>query len=328
MTPCGSRRCRRAAPLRRSRRGSTSPSRPARSRWRSGCLWLASHAPHWTLVVAAAFVFSFANNTIFSLLHECVHGVFHPRRRINEAAGVLFAAFFPTAFTIQRISHFGHHRRNRTDLELYDYYLPHQSRWLKTYWIYCLLTGFYWAIIPVAGFLYLVCPFAFRSRGFQNGPAQVVGLPRIRPRHRRTSRSRGCGRRRCSRSRLQALLWWSLALDWTGWLACYWAFGLNWSSLQYTDHAWSPRDVHEGAWNLRFWPLTQAIFLNYNLHLVHHRRPDIPWLHLPRFVRRDDPNPSFWSIYWPLWAGAQPAPPGPGPAPLPHAAVQARGASR
>ena len=43
--------------------------------------------------------------------------------------------------------------------------------------------------------------------------------------------------------------------------------------------------MHEGAWNLRFWPLTQAIFLNYNLHLVHHRRPDIPWLHLPRYVR-------------------------------------------
>jgi fatty acid desaturase len=230
---------------------------------------------------------------------------------------VLFAGFFPTAFTIQRISHFGHHRRNRTDFELYDYYLPHQSRWLKTYWIYCLLTGFYWAIIPVAGFVYLVCPFAFRSRKFQNGPAKWWGfgefvrdianepIARVWPQAVFTFA-------------LQALLWWSLALDWTGWLACYWAFGLNWSSLQYTDH----------AWNLRFWPPTQAVFLNYNLHLVHHRRPDIPWLHLPRFVRREDPNPSFWSIYWPLWAGARPAPPGPGPAPLPPAAIPARGGSR
>ena len=92
-----------------------------------GALWSASHAPHWWMVVAAAIVFSFANNTIFSLLHECVHGMFHPRRRINDAAGVLFAAFFPTAFTIQRVSHFGHHRRNRTDLELYDYCLLYTS---------------------------------------------------------------------------------------------------------------------------------------------------------------------------------------------------------
>jgi len=286
-----------------------------------GCLWLASHAPHWSAVVAAAFVFSFVNNTIFSLLHECVHGTFHPRRRINDAAGVLFAAFFPTSFTIQRVSHFGHHRRNRTDLELYDYYLPHQSRWLKTYWIYCLLTGFYWAIIPVAGLIYLTCPFMLRSRWFQDGPGTWWGfrefvrdianepIERVWPQVLFTFA-------------FQAFLWWSLALDWVSWLACYWAFGVNWSSLQYADHAWSPRDVHEGAWNLRFWPLTQVIFLNYNLHLVHHRQPHIPWLDLPRFVRTSDPNPTFWSIYLPLWAGAQPAPPGPGPAPLPPAAVQ------
>jgi fatty acid desaturase len=107
----------------------------------------------------------------------------------------------------------------------------------------------------------------------------------------------------------QLALWYLLDLNWVGWLACYWAFGVNWSSLQYTDHAWSPRDVHEGAWNLRFWPITQAIFLNYNLHLVHHRQPDIPWVHLPRFVRAGDPRPSFWTIYGSLWWGARPAPP-------------------
>jgi fatty acid desaturase len=283
------------------------------------CLWLASHA-RWQVVLTAAFVFSFANNTLFSLLHECVHGVFHPRRLCNEAAGVGLAAFFPTAFTLQRISHFGHHRRNRSDLELYDYYLPHQSRWLKTYWIYCLLTGFYWAIIPVAGLVYLACPFAFRSRRFQDGPANWWGfrefvrdiaaepIARLWPEALLTFG-------------LQTLLWLGLDLSWGGWLACYWAFGLNWSSLQYADHAWSPRDVREGAWNLRFWPLTQALFLNYNLHLVHHRRPEIPWIHLPWFVARTDPSPSFWSIYASLWAGARPAPPGRGPLPVPHLRV-------
>ena len=100
----------------------------------------------------------------------------HPNRRINDGAGVLFAAFFPTSFSIQRISHFGHHRRNRTDQELYDYVLPHQSWWLKTYWIYCLLTGFYWAIIPFACLVYAVCPIAFRSRWFQSGPARLWGF--------------------------------------------------------------------------------------------------------------------------------------------------------
>jgi fatty acid desaturase len=275
----------------------------------------ASQASHWMVVAAAAMVFSFANNTIFSLMHECVHGVFHPNRRVNEFAGVIFAAFFPTAFEIQRISHFGHHRRNRSDAELYDYYLPHESRWLKTYWVYCLLTGFYWSIIPVAVLIYLLAPWVFRSRVFRDGPARLWGFSEF---------VRDISDAPVSTIWPQALFtavfqitaWVALDLDWVGWLACYWAFGVNWSSVQYSDHAWSPRDTHEGAWNLRFWPVTQAIFLNYNLHLVHHRRPGIPWNQLPSHVRLDDPSPSFWTIYWRLWLGPKKAPDGPGPIPL------------
>lgn len=290
------------------------------------CLWTASHASSWVVVAGAAAAFAAANNTVFCCLHECVHYGFHPSRRINDGAGIVFAAFFPTAFTIQRVSHFGHHRRNRTDLELYDYYLPHQSRWLKTYWIYCLLTGFYWAIIPVAGLVHLLCPVAFRSRWFQRGPARWWGFEEF---------VRDIAEQPISRVWAQALftvcvqasMWLLLDLGGTRWLACYWTFGLVWSSLQYTDHAWSPRDVYEGAWNLRVGPVTQTIFLNYNLHLAHHRRPDIPWIHLPRFVKPQDPAPSFWSIYGPLWRGAAPAPPGDGPPPLP-AGVFRRSAPR
>jgi fatty acid desaturase len=285
------------------------------------CLWAASHASHWTVLAGAAVGFAVANNTVFCLLHECVHYGFHPSRRVNDRAGVFFAAFFPTAFAIQRVSHFGHHRRNRTDLELYDYYLPHQSRWLKTYWIYCLLTGFYWAIIPVAGAVYLLCPFAFRSRFFLRGPARWWGFEEF---------VRDIAEQPISRVWREALftlvvqvsLWTALGPGRAGALACYWTFGIVWSSVQYTDHAWSPRDVYEGAWNLRVGRLVQTVFLNYNLHLAHHRRPDVPWIHLPLFVKPSDPAPSFASIYWPLWRGAAPAPPGDGPPPLPSSAFR------
>ena len=274
-----------------------------------GALWVASHAANGWIIALAAFAFSFTNNTIFSLHHEAVHGSFHPERRINEAAGRLFAAFFPTIFSIQRISHFGHHARNRSDEELYDCYLPHQSWALKTYWIYCLLTGFYWAIIPFAGLLYVVCPWAFRTRWFIEGPARFwgfepfvadIGRAPILPIWLEGVFSLS----------VQVLIVVLLDLNLFGWLACYWAFGLNWSSVQYTDHAGSPRDAIEGAWNLRFWPITQAFFLNYNLHLVHHRDPTIPWRDLPKNVRSDDPQPGFWPIYLRLWLGARPAPEG------------------
>ena len=63
------------------------------------CLWFASHAHAWWWMLAAAVVFSYTNNTLFSLHHEAVHGVFNPNRRINHAAGVLLAGFFPTIFS-------------------------------------------------------------------------------------------------------------------------------------------------------------------------------------------------------------------------------------
>ncbi|HSH74611.1 MAG TPA: fatty acid desaturase [Longimicrobiales bacterium] len=290
-------------------------------------LWTASHASHWGVVVAAAVGFSLVNNTNFSLLHEAVHGMLHERRWVNESAGRLLAGMFPTSFSIQRASHFGHHRRNRTDLEMYDYYLPHQSRWLKTYWIYCLLTGFYWAIIPVACVVYLLNPWAFGSRWFVNGPARWWGFESFVEDINRQPRAR-VWLELVGTALVQLTLWLTLDLTLVGWLACYWAFGLNWSSLQYVDHAWSERDVREGAWNLKVSPLGRLFFLNYHFHLVHHRAPNIPWLYLPRFVRPEDPNPSFWKIYFSLWGGARPAPPGPGPEPLTGGFGRRDGASR
>lgn len=280
-----------------------------------GCLWLAAHGGAWWITALAAIAFSFTDNTIFALHHEAVHGIFHADRRINEAAGMLCAAFFPTIFAVQRVSHLGHHRRNRTDDELYDYHLPHQSWWVKTYWIYCLLLGFYWSIIPVAMLVYVLWPWSFRSRWFQDGPARwwgfrpfvrdIAALP-IAPVWRQGLFSLA----------VQVAIFVVLDLDAVSWLVCWWAFGINWSSVQYTDHAGSPRDVIEGAWNLRFTALSQALFLNYNLHLAHHRRPQVPWIHLPAEVRPSDPRPWFWAIWARLWLGSRPAPAGPGPQPL------------
>lgn len=278
-------------------------------------LWSAARAPWWGLALVA-LVFSFCNNTLFALLHEAVHGNFSPDRRINTAAGWVLGAMFPTSFTVQRVSHLGHHRRNRTDAELYDYVLPGQSRWLKTYWIYCLLVGSYWAIIPLAGLVYLLCPWAFRSRAFLQGPARWWGFEAFV-----ADIARQPVRRVWSEYvftfAFQAALFQALGLTWQAWLVCWWAFGINWCSVQYTDHAWSRRDVIEGAWNLRRWRLTEALFLYYNLHLAHHREPHLPWTALPSRVRPEDAAPTFWSIYSRLWLGPRPAPPGPGPSPLP-----------
>jgi fatty acid desaturase len=100
----------------------------------------------------------------------------------------------------------------------------------------------------------------------------------------------------------------SLDLTLLGWTSCYGAFALNWCALQYTDHAWAPRDLRHGAWNLKVNRVVQYLFLNYHHHLAHHENPKVPWVHLHRFVDFSKPRPSFLRIYLSLWKGPRPIP--------------------
>ena len=273
-----------------------------------GLLWLGSHAA-WPVRLLAAWAFALAHHLPFSLLHEAVHDVFSTNRRRNDLFGTLCAAVFPTSYTMQKVAHLGHHRRNRTDAELYDYYLPHQSRGLRNFWLYAgNLFGLYWFCIPASVLVFLFTPWLYTSPRFIEGPARQLGFePYVR------DIAANSPRRIWLECLLalayQAAVWWLLDLNWQGWLLCHWAFALHWSALQYVDHAWSPRDVVEGAWNLKVSPLARALSLNYHFHLAHHRQPRVPWVHLPQLAREGDPYPSFWRIYFSLWGGTRPAPP-------------------
>ena len=276
----------------------------------AGCLYVASHISSWVAMIAAAIAFSFINNTIFSLMHEAVHGVFHPNAAINEAAGRIAAALFPTAFSLQRTFHLAHHRNNRSDCERFDYYGPRESRLLKFAQWYCILTGLYWAASPVFCVIYAltvgIVPWtkllAPDNRFGQQTSAEPF-LESLRSVPAMTARLDVA-----LSAAIQAAMIYLLGLSLAGWALCYACFAVNWSSLQYTDHAFSALDRQEGAWNLRVNPLVRLIFLNYHHHLAHHREPGIPWTELPRLVRPEDPSPTFWSIYLKMWAGPRPLP--------------------
>lgn len=266
-------------------------------------LWLASHAETWWVTALAAVAFSFVANTIFSLLHESVHGHFHTARAVNEGFGIVSAAYFPTSLLFQRVVHFGHHRRNRTDHELFDYYQPGvASRFTTLFRLYCLLTGFFWMSAPLGCALYLFAEPFFRSRVFREVISRWYGFePMVAD----------LSRAPATRVRLeiaftvlfQAALAFGLDLSLAGWAACYGAFALNWCALQYTDHAWTVRDIRNGASNLRVNRVVQWIFLNYHHHLAHHQNPNVPWIHLHGLVDYSQPRPSFLMVYLSLWRG-------------------------
>ncbi len=274
----------------------------------AGCLWLASHAESTAVRLLAAGAFSYVNNTVFSLLHEATHGVLHPSRRLNDGLGRLAAAFFPTSYTLQRTFHLTHHRHNRTEREQFDYLRPGDNRFLKSAQWYSILTGLYWAFVPVGCVAFALVPGLLRRLqgtgtryGAQTGAESYLGRLEDAP---------------GGTIRLEALftlgvqagLWWGLGLTLEGWALCYAAFAVNWSSLQYADHAWSPLDVREGAWDLRVAAPVRWLFLNYHYHRAHHRHPRVPWLHLGRYVDESVPRPSFARIWLSMWRGPRPLP--------------------
>lgn len=274
----------------------------------AGCLWLASHAETLVTRLLAAVAFSYVNNTVFSLLHEATHGVLHTSRRTNDWLGRLAAAFFPTSYTLQRTFHLTHHRHNRTVLEQFDYLRPGDNRFLKHAQWYSILSGLYWAFVPLGCVAFALFPGLLRRLrgagtryGEQTGAEAYLGRLEDAP---------------GSAIRLEALLTLAvqaglvlgLGLTASGWALCYAAFAVNWSSLQYADHAWSPLDVRDGAWDLRVATPVRWLFLNYHYHRAHHRHPRVPWLHLGRYVDPEAPRPSFLRIWLSMWRGPRPLP--------------------
>lgn len=275
---------------------------------------VAYRSSHWLGFVLAVFGFGLVNNTNFSLLHEAVHGILNSNRRRNEVLGIFAGAFFPTSFTLQQYFHLGHHCRNRTDAEMFDLYYPKDNLWVKRFVIYAMPAGIYWFTAASANILFLFLPSLLSWRwlresalmkhsGFDN---MLSGIPD-------TARML-----RKIRSQIVIILLIQVAMIGflqihpLAWFACYWVFGMIWGSLQYTDHAFSPRDIRYGAWNLKVDPLTRWIFLNYHFHLVHHIYPSLPWVYLPKFVTQNEIRPSAWGNFWKLMCGpflaTEPAP--------------------
>ncbi len=263
---------------------------------------------NWYGIMSYALLFSFVNNTTFSLLHESVHGVMNSNRKLNDSIGWVTAAFFPTTFTLQQIFHLGHHCRNRTVAEMFDLYYPHDNVPLKRLVIYSMPTGFYWLSVVAGNVVFLTSPWLFKLKIVRNSSfmkyssfdAMLSGIPesrtiitKIRQQILLTIVIQGC-------------IFYFLDIAPFVWLCCYWFFGMNWGSLQYSNHAFSKRDIRHGAWNLRVNPLVRLLFLNYHCHLAHHQHPYVPWIYLPAFVEKDEERPFFWVNLLKLIGGPYP----------------------
>jgi fatty acid desaturase len=277
-------------------------------------LWSASHVDGWLLVpIALAFSFLFLTN--YALMHEASHGSLHEKPAINWALGAVTGLLFPTSATMMRLTHVVHHRCNRTDHEMFDCYYPGDNLWLKRAQWYSILTGGFYLIIPIGAFLIAFARPLLLTRPFKRSRSASVLYDDFGPKYIHLVRLECLA--------LVAVYWPLLAYGILSPLPTLMLFllgGLNWSTRQYVTHAWSRRDVIEGALNLKANPLMRAILLNGNWDLEHHRHPTLSWVALAKFGLTSQPPISFWRQYLSLWLGPRLAQE-PSPAVLPNMEV-------
>ncbi|RIK75111.1 MAG: stearoyl-CoA 9-desaturase [Planctomycetota bacterium] len=280
-------------------------------------LWLGSAAESWLAIAMVGVAFSFVMLTNYALLHEATHNRLHDNSKANYALGVLSGVWFPVPFTMIHVTHQGHHLRNRTDHEMFDLYYPTDNRLVRYVQWYGILCGFFWPFVPLGGLIAAISPALLRTRPFRAarssnyllGDVAAANVWRIRGEVALTVA-------------MFTTLFWTFELKWLNTLVLYGCFSVNWSTRQYVGHAFTRRDIVEGAWNLRHNRLMSWILLHGEYDLNHHRRPDVSWLHLPKLTRPDDERPSYVRQYWRQWLGPRPAtePPPEAVGPLPLAA--------
>lgn len=267
-----------------------------------GGLWLASGLSlPWQAGIGV--VLSFLLLTNYALMHESAHGVLHRDPNVNRELGMLAGWMFPMSNTFLSVAHHVHHRGNRTDHEMFDYYYEDDNRLVKFGQWYGIMTGLYWPLVPLGSILMAAAPFVFRSSPFRRARSSTMLFseteftPAV-----------------LMRIRLEVVLgvaWWAalwnlLDIDWRAVAITYACFAFNWSTRQYVTHAFTPRDVIHGALNLKAGRVMALVLLNGHWDQAHHRFPHVPWFHLPSLATKTMTPVSYWKQYLRCWKGPRP----------------------
>lgn len=266
-----------------------------------GLIWLAGQCTGWPALLLVALAYGLVMNSAYAMLHEAEHGMAHPHRGINTAIGVVLALFFPAPFHLIRQGHLGHHMRNRSDDEAFDFYFEGESPVWKYLQFYGILTGLFWLVVVASNAIALLAPRLLRP-GKQDGrldrPTEAL-LASLNGRYARWIRLEAA---------LVFALHGCLSMVWRVPLSNYAVtlagFGVIWSALQYVHHYNTERDVLKGARNLRSWRWLDVLWLNHNWHLNHHMKPTVPWIYLPQVGEGEAaPRGGLLAAYLAMWRG-------------------------
>lgn len=262
--------------------------------------WQASHVDNAWWLVLLGFTFALIMIPVYSLIHEAEHGMVHPDKTWNYLAGVHLCNLFIAPFTFFRTCHLNHHRHNRTDVEMWDLYYEHQNRFLRYGNLYLMMIGFGYIMLPVSVVLSAIHPKLLYLRIFTSH-TEISGFLEgsDKPEKWRRMQLESVGV-----IAFQVLIVVVLDLKLLPYAILLVCHGFVWSSQNYVNHAFAPRDIINGAHNHKMSSWFRLIYLNFNVHLAHHQNPHVPWTHLPRFIREGGAERiPFLKAYINLWKG-------------------------
>jgi fatty acid desaturase len=261
-------------------------------------LWATGQVHTGWAVALLALAYGIAMNSAYAMLHEAEHNLLHPNPVVNQTAGTILAFFFPAPFHLIRQGHIGHHIRNRSDDEAFDFYFDNENRFWKFAQLYGVLTGLFWVVIYLSNLIVLFCPTLIAPQYTKFNRATEAFLDSLNPKYRRLIQLEAW---------LIVLLHAGMIWFWHIPLAHYFAvmfgFGFIWSAMQYAHHFGTVRDVAKGARNLRTFRLLDLVWLNHNWHLNHHMRPTVPWVYLPLLSAQNEHRASLLTAYFRQWRG-------------------------
>jgi len=265
----------------------------------AACLAMVRQDLTWGQLLLLAAAFGVLMNSVYAIIHEADHGMLFPDRRLNDAGGILMSVFFPAPFHLLRQGHLGHHLRNRSDDEAFDLYFEGEHPVWKSMQLYGTLTGLYWLVVVLSNVVVLAFPFVLNRKYFEFDRPSAAFMDALNPRYSTAIRLEAL-----AVIALHAAVVVGLGVPLVQYAVMYAGFGVSWSAMQYVHHYGTERHVLKGARNLWIWGPLDALWLNHNWHLTHHRHPTVPWPYLPRLGQVQDPARGFLPAhYLRMWKG-------------------------
>lgn len=261
-------------------------------------LWCASWT-QWWLLPPLAVGYGLVMNSAYAMLHEAEHGMLHHRRWLNDLIGAALALFFPAPFHLIRQGHLGHHMRNRSDDEAFDFYFEGENPLWKRMQLYGILTGLFWLVILLGNLLAVVWPWYLQAREFKvDRPTEALLQSLNRKFLPLVWLESACA------VALHGALIHFWGIPFLSWFTVLCGFGVMWSAMQYVHHFGTNRDVIKGALNLRSWRWLDVLWLHHNWHLRHHQFPTVPWIYLPTLGDGEtEPRGTVLAAYLGMWRG-------------------------